>query len=294
LVIDSIILQVSTNDLFKEFQQHSIFWFLLSGILGGFIGSFFKFIFEKVLSSKFDKNQSAKIALNKYSLPLLRSADSLDRRLENFIKFSDKKWFISANDDYYKISTLYSFGQFFGYAGILDKEAFLEFNTNKKQRRFHIGFYRVFKGLTGFVYFKNTTNTDLPELDKANIPRFVLTAIGELMIRKYSPKEHPEILSFIEFSKMYEKNKDFKKWFAFIENLINKATSSSSNAYWNRIIIFHINLRLLICYLDPKNRYTGKRYIDFLDNLNPNVKAIIEKEIDESGFANLIKKVDQD
>ena len=274
----------SFDFLISSFQEFSPIWLILSAGIGGFIGATIKFIFEQLLEPKLKRKRESKIALKKYSDPLLRSADSLDRRLENFIKFVNEKWFDDKKDDYYKISTLYLFGSYFGWSKIIENEAYLEFETSKTEKNFYINFNRVYKGLTGFQYFKDLDKDVSPQL---GIHRLVLTAIGELMIKENLEKQSKELISFIEFTEKYSFDSNFKKWFKSIEDLFSDTTNSSMNPKWNRLIIFATNLRVFIHFLDSSNRLTKSRKI-LIQGLHPKIKENLLKEIKKAGYLSLI------
>ena len=81
------------NILLQSFQDYSIIWIIVSAGVGGLLGALIKFIFEQILATRYQYEFDAKKVLRKYKDPILRSADSLDRRLENFIRFANKSWY---------------------------------------------------------------------------------------------------------------------------------------------------------------------------------------------------------
>jgi len=274
--------------MFVEIKPNTILWLIVTGTIGGFIGSSVKFLFDQILGPKLKKKRKAENTLKQYTFPLLRSLDSFDKRLENLIKFLDKDWFNNKNDDYYKLSTLYIFGNYFGWAKIIENEAFLEFEKRKKEKRFYMGFYRIFKSLTGSDYFENTQLKDSLNIDSSGINRFVLTAIGELMIKRTSGCT--EVIGFVEFTKKYAEDGIYKKWFSYVEKFISTLSKSESNIDWNRIVILSISVRSLICLLDPKNKLTAKRQIINLELLHPELRSFMQKEIQNIGLKSMIKK----
>lgn len=271
--------------LLQSFEENTILWILLSAGLGGVIGSTIKFIFDHIWAPKLKQSRDAKNAIRLYTLPLLRIGYSLDRRIENLITFVDKQWFDDKNDDYYRLSTLYLLGSYFGLCKIIENKAFIEFEkSHKKTEEFNISFYNVFKGITSYYYFKDIKESEITSTHTATVPRFALTAIGELMIEQTEEnnKNIPNIISFVKFSKQYKTSSDFKKWFVYLENLLSKLQKSQNNAKWNRLIVFAINLRAFITHLDPKGKYTKPREITYLAFLHQKIAERIMKDLEKS------------
>jgi hypothetical protein len=75
-------------------------------------------------------------------------------------------------------------GCFLGRCKILENEAFIEFETARKERAFYRSFYHSFQGFTTFKYFLDINDFDLKAITAIAPPRLVLTAIGELKIVK--------------------------------------------------------------------------------------------------------------
>lgn len=279
--------------LLQSFEEHTVIWILISAGLGGLIGALIKFVFEQVFTPKLQSSRMAKIAIRRYSLPLLRAADTLDRRIENLLKFVDKQWFDDANDDYYRLSTLYLFGSYFGWCKILENEAFIEFEiSHKKSREFNKCFYRAFKGITGFYYFKDLEAKEMSSVEKATVPRLALTAIGELMIKnpERNKDKSSKVIDFIEFTQKYKNSPDFKKWFSYLENILSELRKSNTNARWNRLVVFAINLRLFVSHLDPLGKHTKPRKIYYIKHLHQKVAKRIHDELVESGQSELIEE----
>ncbi|NJK70321.1 MAG: hypothetical protein HC941_30850 [Microcoleus sp. SU_5_3] len=269
--------------LLQSFEERSVVWIIISSGLGGVIGALINFMFQQVLTPQLQHRRTSYQALRKYSYPLLRAADKLDRRLENFINFIDENWFDNSSDDYYRISALYLFSCYFGWCKILEDEAFLEYETSDKEARlFNIEFYTVFKAMTGFHYFREISGEQLSSTKEATIPRLALTAIGELMIEERKDKnESPTIIKFTHFAQQYKSSSEFQKWFSYVERLLVNLKRDQNEARWNRVVIFASVLRGFILFLDPKHRMTTPREIPYLLYLHPQVRSYLEKEIDE-------------
>jgi hypothetical protein len=277
--------------LLQSFEDYSLIWIIVSAGVGGLLGALTKFIFEQILATRYQYAFDAKKVLRKYKAPILRSADSLDRRLENFIRFANKGWYDDPGDEYYQLSTLYLFGCYFGWCKILENESFIEFETSdKRAQTFNILFKSVFKGLTGFHYFSDVDEMTTDEIEKASIPRLVLTAIGELMIKKADGENgHAHtVLDFIEFANCYNVSPDFKRWFGYIDRFFKDMTCSENNAQWNRLLIFATNLRVFVSSLDVKNRLISPRSIEYIKQMHPSIELYLRKELKKQGQLHLL------
>lgn len=269
--------------LLRSIQEHTVLWVLISAGLGGIIGALIKFLFETVAALRYQQEVTARKMLRKYRYPLLRAADSLDRRLENMISFIDKKWYEDPQDDYYRLSTLYLFGSYLGWCKTLEDEAYLEFETSdRRAREFSIGFYRVFKALTGFWYFSDLDEGEIAGIEEATVPRLALTAIGELMLQNPSEAKDqmPKLLGFVEFSKQLKESAEFRKWFGYLEErILTNHKPSKSSARWNRLLVVASLLRAFVTFLDPKGRQTTPRQIHYLKRMNPKVANKVREEL---------------
>lgn len=278
----------------QSFQEHSVIWLLISAGVGGLIGALIKFVFETVIASHYESRLNSQKMLRQFRYPLLRAADSLDRRLENLIHFVDQKWYDDPDDDYYRLSTLYLFGCYLGWAKILEDAAYLEFEgSNTSARNFSIRFNRVFKALSGYWYFKSVSKDEMKDIDSATVPRFALTAIGELMQKSAGKKDAdslPKVLGFVEFSKQLSTSNDFKKWFKYLESgiLLNQQPSSKS-AHWNRLLVVATQLRAFLTFLDPSGRQTAPRQIEYLKRMHPAVAEKVKMELLEMGLNDSLK-----
>jgi hypothetical protein len=281
------------NILLQSFQENSVLWIIISAGVGGLIGALIKFIFEQILATRYQYEFNAKKVLRKYKDPILRSADSLDRRLENFIRYVDKGWYDDPGDEYYRLSTLYLFGCYFGWCKILENESFIEFETsNKRAQRFSILYNTVYKGLTGFHYFRHIDKITSDDIEKASIQRLIITAVGELMIKKADGENgHAHtVLDFIEFANCLAVSPDFKKWFGYVDRFFKDMSRSKNSARWNRLLIFATNLRVFVSSLDTKNRQTSPRSIEYTKQMHPTIEQYLLKDLNKQGQLHLVAK----
>lgn len=276
--------------LFQSFEEHSLIWILVSAGVGGLIGALVKFLFEQVLSVRYQHEFDAQAALNTYKYPLLRTADALDRRLQNYIQFVEKRWYDDPKDNYYRISTLYLLGAYFGWCKILEDESFIEYETsNARARKFNIMFNTVYKGLTGFQYFDKIDGLPISEIEVASVPRLAITAISELMIKKPSDKEgKPTVLGLVEFANCFDTSPDFPKWFSYFDRLLCDIHPEHKSAKWNRVLVFATNVRAFVSFLDSSKRLAAPRTIHYLTCMHPRVRERISEELKYCGFAYLI------
>jgi hypothetical protein len=273
----------------RSFQEHSIAWIVLSGLIGAAV----KFLFDEFLGSWLSDARAAAKVLRRYRYPLLRAADTLDRRLENFVRFVDRGWFNDKSDDYYRLSTLYLWGGFFAWAKIIEEEAFIDYLSSRRARPFSVHFYRTFKALTGFYYFPVVAHQRLSNQDESAINRLVLTAIGELMVtsRPATADGKPAVLEFGTFTQKYPSDEAFKKWFGYVEQFLGAIKHDRADARWNRLLVFATNLRIFVTYLDPRTRQTAGRSIPYLAHMHPEVAKRVRREIELAGHADLLPEL---
>jgi hypothetical protein len=280
------------NLLSRSIQEHTVLWILISAGLGGLIGAVIKFVFETVAAFQYQQRFTAKKMLRTFRHPLLRAADSLDRRLENMINFIGKKWYEDPHDDYYRLSTLYLFGSYLGWCKILEDAAYLELEaSDQSAREFSIRFYRVFKALTGFWYFSGLDEGEIDGIEEATVPRLALTAISELMLHNSSEDkgQMPKLLGFVEFAKQLRESSEFQKWFAYLEKgILTDHKPSRTSARWNRLLVVASTLRAFVAFLDPKGRQTTPRQIPYLKRMNPKVADKVREELLEMKMQELI------
>lgn len=278
--------------LLRSIEEHSLLWVVVSAGFGGVVGALIKFVFETVIALRYQHRVSARKMLRRYRYPLLRAADSLDRRLENIIRFAAKRWYDDPRDDYYRLSTLYLFGVYLGWCKILEDAAYLEFETSdRKAREFSIRFYRVFKALTGFWYFSGFDEGEVEGVEAATVPRLALTAIGELMRRESGDGADrlPETLGFVEFTEQLKTSPAFQKWFRYLEaGILAEQQVSPSSPRWNRLLVVASMLRAFVSYLDPEGRQTAPRQIGYLGQMHPKVAERVRAELLEMDLGAMI------
>jgi len=154
---------------------------------------------------------------------------------------------------------------FFGWCKVLSNESILEYlgtsgvssNADKYTSYKFASYYDlVFNGISNISYFLKADDISSEKRNSARIPGLVVSCIGDLMIRE--PKDSSElfskVISFLEFTRNYEQNPEFKKWFEYLEDLLKNITISKTDGRWNRLIIFYTNLSVFINYLDRNSQ----------------------------------------
>src|SRR5215471_4630251 len=94
-------------------KDHSIGWLLLSAVFGGAIGSALQSLFAEVINPTLRQRWELGRIVHRYTLPILRSADALQGRIANILQYANQGHpFAVIDDDEYRFSSLYLFGQF--------------------------------------------------------------------------------------------------------------------------------------------------------------------------------------
>jgi hypothetical protein len=276
------------NALLQSFPQSSIFWLVVSGLIGAVIGAVVKFVFDNVLGPRYQQSREARSSLRKYTYPLLRAADALDARLYNFIRQSEPSWL---TDEYYRLTTLYVIGCYFGWCRLLDAEAFLDYElSDRRVKRFNVLFSRVFKSLSSFYYFEDLKDMSQAAKEDATVPRLALTAIGELMsgLGNSGSTRSDDVLALVDFSNKLRTSKDFQEWFAYVEKLLKNVKREASDMQWNRLLVFATHLRVFLAFLDTNNRYTAAHQIPYLHFMDHRVAKRAREEVVAAGYKALI------
>lgn len=268
--------------LLRSFQENSILWIFISVGVGGIIGASIKFFFDQVLAHRLRQRREISRIVIQYSNPILRAANSLERRINVHILNIEQEGVDFDNNDYCRLSFLYLFSSFLGWSYILEREVqFLEFETSGKSRQFQSRFYMVFKAFSSFDYFQDIA-ADVRTLESSTIPRLVLTAIGELMIKNQDSHQtsSKEVIEFTTFTRLYEECRQFRRWLKYLEDFISGLKPSATCLRWDRLILIAASLQMLISFLDPKGTRTTPRHVSNLELIqNSSVRERLLQEI---------------
>ncbi len=276
--------------LIQSIEEHSVLWVVISAGVGGVIGCFIKFIFDQILAYWISERREIMGIVVQYSKPILRAADTLEREINIFVQNVDEKWF--DNDEYFRVSILYDFGCYLGWARILEREVvYLDFENERKSRDFNIRFNTVFKAFTSFSYFEEISDRDL--IGRSVIPRKVLTAIGELMIERQTDQKRPcRVIEFTTFCREFEKSQEFQRWFRYLADFLSNLKPLATDLRWDRLIVISANLQMLIFFLNPRDIRTKRRQFSNLERIqNPTVKERLLEQIERAGYTQRIPAV---
>jgi hypothetical protein len=242
------------NWLTESFQEHTVAWLVVSSVVGGIIATAIRFLFEDVFRPAIGWRREAKQIVHRYTVPLVRSADNLERRINILIRNEKKCWF--ENDEYFRISTLYQFGELLGWIRIVEREVgFLPFESDKRCREFNQRINGVFRALCSHAYFHRRWFRDVDAVDASIIPRLMLSAIGEAMTEA---KDKKAVIEFTEFVTAYANNERFRRWFLELETFLRNAHPADA-LRWDRLIAAGANLRALVWFLDPHSAMVRRR-----------------------------------
>jgi len=250
---------LALGGLSETVDQSPVLWLLLSSIIGGVVGASIKFGFEDLLRPFIGSRREARQLVSKYTTPLLRSAEGLERRINILVNNAEHCWF--ETDEYFKLSTLYVFGQYLGWVRIVEQSfGFLPFESSRKGSKFNRRLHGVFRALSSHAYFRKDPQEAVGD---SLIERFKLTAIGEVMIAA----DQGKVIEYTDFVQRYRSDGQYRTWFADLEAFLEAATPDDP-LRWDRLILTGAHLRALICFLDRRGNMVHSRKASNLERLN--------------------------
>jgi hypothetical protein len=246
-------------------------WALIASVVGGFVGAGVKFTFEDVLRPKLGWRRDTQHVVRRFTTPLTRSAEALERRINNLVRNEDEHWFETS--EYYRLSTLYVFGEHLGWIRLIERRfGFVPIEAMHSGRAFTERLNGVFRGLTSFAYFRSYQSGDV---DNSAVPRLMLTAIGEAM----AATDRESVIEFTEFATRYVSDPQFARWFADLDQFLRRVHPEYPLS-WDRALIVGAELRALLAFLDPKGRLVQRRPLPNLNRLvTPGLRDQIIKEL---------------
>ena len=208
-------------------------WLALTSLVGGIIGGGVGFVYSDVFRPWLGWQRETKRVVRKYSVPLTRTAESLERQVFRLVRNEAQRPFES-DDEYFRLAFLYQFGQLLGWIRIIElRFGFLPFQSSRQGRIFNDRTFGVFKALCSPAYFfeypegaseavRRQSDTGLRDRAlQADVPRLVLSAVGEEMIR---PGDEPALIEFREFAGSYTSDHQFRRWFERLEEFHRAGT----------------------------------------------------------------------
>jgi hypothetical protein len=224
----------------------------VSGFIGGVLGSASRFFFEDVLRPRLGLRRDARRVLAHYTTPLLRSSETLERQINNFVRNVDKDWYRTS--EYYRLSTLYCFAEYLGWVRLIERRfGFISIEHSRAGRRLDARLNGLFGAMSSFRYFRWAATTG-DAVDRSGIPRRLLAAMGEVMIVGKEADETP--MEFSDFCVRYANDRQFQRWFQELDAFLESADKDPLR--WDRLIVAGANLRALVDELDTSGA-VGRR-----------------------------------
>ncbi len=159
--------------------QYTVGWALLTAliaVIGGFIGAGTKFLFEGLLTPQVAQSREARRLLALYTTPLTRSAEALERLINNFIRSTGERAY--HDSQYYRLSALYAFADYLGWVELVERDfGFVSLDSTRKTRTFKRRFYGFFRALTSQAYFRwadGQAGIDPAAVTSSAVPRNML------------------------------------------------------------------------------------------------------------------------
>jgi hypothetical protein len=214
--------------LTDSFEEYSVAWILV----GGVIGSATKFLFEDVFRPQLGLRRDAKAVLARFTTPLLRSSETLERQINNFVRNADKDWYRTS--DYYRLSTLYSFAEYLGWVRLIERRlGFIAIEHSDAGKRLDDGINGLFRAMSSFHYFRWA---DEQAVERSTVPRRLFTAMGEVAIVGRDGGD--AVMEFSDFCVRYVNDHQFQRWFRdldeFLASVRDGTASTTCRAVWPR------------------------------------------------------------
>ena len=74
--------------------------------------------------------------VKRYTTPLLRATEALERRINILVRNQQKAWY--PQDEYFRLSTLFVFGEYLGWVRLLEREfGFVPYESTRRGREFY-------------------------------------------------------------------------------------------------------------------------------------------------------------
>jgi|HubBroStandDraft_3_1064219.scaffolds.fasta_scaffold139983_2 hypothetical protein len=122
--------------LVSSFSQYTVGWILISSLVGGIIGASVRFAFEDVLRPWLGWRRDTDRLVKRYTTPLLRATEALERRINILVRNQQKAWY--PQDEYFRLSTLFVFGEYLGWVRLLEREfGFVPYESSRRGREFY-------------------------------------------------------------------------------------------------------------------------------------------------------------
>lgn len=263
--------------LTHAFGQFTVGWALISAVIGGAVGAGIKFLFEGLLTPGLNRKREARRLIDLYTAPLRRSAEALERQLNNLVRNVARASY--RDSPYYRLSTLYTFGEYLAWIKLIERDfGFVDYGSSRRSQEFSKLLYGLFRALTSFAYFRWARDRkDIPEssIEDSGVPRNMLRAIGEAMVDDGGERRTKE---FTQFVLSFEKDAQFARWFQELDAMLLGAEQGDLFAR-DRLIAAGANLRALVAFLDPDNKTNSPRHLENRWRItHPEIREQLERE----------------
>jgi hypothetical protein len=248
---------------------------LVTGLVGGVVGASIKFTFDDVLSPFVGTRRELRKTVAQFTTPLVRSAVSLERRINILARNEHRRWF--DDDEYFRLSTLYVFSEYFGWIRILERRfGFMPVAALPRGREFNRHLFGVFRALTSNAYLRDA---DVEQANASAVPRLMLTAVGEAI----TDPERECVIDFTVFATRYAEDAQMRSWFSALDGFLRMAHPDSPLA-WERLLLTGAQLCTMIRFLDPKGRLARTPQPGYLALAAPD-DGVVANAIDEMGYS---------
>ena len=256
------ILEDASSILTTSWEQNTIFWIIISGIIGGIVTQVLKFLFEQSIP-QWQRKKATKIAIQKYSYPISYAGNTSLITIHKVLLDPE-----IVNNQNHRLSVMYDIGCFFGWIEILLSESFIEgVETPERLRSFNKMAkyqYHLRMLLQRITYYDE--NRMVPKdifsesIASLAIPRWALNAIGQLMIERKG-EESPSVINILTFTQKYEHSVEFKKWLMYIENLLLGLQRSRINPQWNLLVSLYLYVFMFLLNTSNKEEFIPSQWI---------------------------------
>jgi hypothetical protein len=199
------ILEDASSIVTTSWEQNTVIWIIISGIIGGIVTQVLKFLFEQSIP-QWQRKKATKIAIQKYSYPLTQSAQMLNNKIQEVLNNPE-----NVNNENYRLSVMYDFGCFFGWIELLLSETFMEevqtpdkLKSFNKMAKYQYHLRMLLQRITfhtGYPTFRKDIFSEM--IASIATPRWALTAIGQLMIVRKGDGEPPTVINVVDFTQKY-------------------------------------------------------------------------------------------
>lgn len=244
-----------------------------------------KYVIDLYISPSVFGKRSADEIVEKLRPQLIEAAEAADSYIRLMLRFRSRKWYSDSND-YFRMSVLYSIGQFFALHHIATTLAHPHIvKSTAIASDFEKYSKRAMKSLSGYAYQKNLSSEEKSKFENQEIPRRAIQAMAELMISDATENNLPSCITFVSFTNKIYEDKDFQRWFSYIDKaFIDIENRKRENLYFERFVLFSIGLRVFVRKLHPQrsNRIGRKLILYHINDIDQRSASNLRGELEEA------------